>query len=293
MAKATNFDRTAEDLGNIIELEHVNVMVPDQGIATLFYVVGLGLTRDPYLMPNVTNMWINAGRNQFHLPTQGSQVLRGRIGLVVPALDRLVERLKGVKNQLKATRFAYKRVKGKSYLDVTCPWGNRFRCHKAGSVFSPMGLGIAYVQFDVPRGTSRGIVRFYREMFGAQAKAGKWDRSNAARVSAGFCQELIFRETNQAIPEFDQHHIQIYVVDFSGPYSRLMERGLISEESNQHQYRFEDITDLDTGDVLFTIDHEIRSMTHPLYGRPKVNRNPDQNNRNFVPGYETSSWAMQ
>jgi hypothetical protein len=44
------FDRAAEDLGNAIHLEHVNVQVPDQRLATLFYVTGLGLTRDPYLM---------------------------------------------------------------------------------------------------------------------------------------------------------------------------------------------------------------------------------------------------
>ena len=44
------FDRAAEDLGNSIHLEHVNVQVPDQRLATLFYATGLGLTRDPYLM---------------------------------------------------------------------------------------------------------------------------------------------------------------------------------------------------------------------------------------------------
>src|ERR1700712_5737532 len=54
------FDRAAEDLGNAIHLEHVNVTIPDQRLATLFYVAGLGLTRDPYLMVSDTNMWVNA-----------------------------------------------------------------------------------------------------------------------------------------------------------------------------------------------------------------------------------------
>ena len=40
------FDRAAEDLGNAIHLEHVNVTIPDQRIASLFYGAGLGLTRD-------------------------------------------------------------------------------------------------------------------------------------------------------------------------------------------------------------------------------------------------------
>ena len=63
------FDRAAEDLGNSIHFEHVNVTIPDQRLATLFYVAGLGLTRDPYLMVSDTNMWVNVGRSQFHLPT--------------------------------------------------------------------------------------------------------------------------------------------------------------------------------------------------------------------------------
>jgi catechol-2,3-dioxygenase len=41
------FDRTVEDLGNIVELGHVNVTVPDQSKAIAFYLMGLGLTRDP------------------------------------------------------------------------------------------------------------------------------------------------------------------------------------------------------------------------------------------------------
>ena len=50
MATKPIFDRTAEDLGNIVELGHVNVTVPDQTKATAYYLMGLGLTRDPYLV---------------------------------------------------------------------------------------------------------------------------------------------------------------------------------------------------------------------------------------------------
>ena len=80
------FDRRVEDLGNIVELGHVNVTVPDQRLATIFYISGLGLTRDPYLMSGVDNMWANVGRAQFHLPsrdtTRPGQVVRGTTGLV-------------------------------------------------------------------------------------------------------------------------------------------------------------------------------------------------------------------
>ena len=67
---ASNFDRSLEDIGNSVGLEHVNTTVPDQQLATIFYGMGLGLTRDPYLVTGVDNMWMNVGRSQFHLPTQ-------------------------------------------------------------------------------------------------------------------------------------------------------------------------------------------------------------------------------
>src|SRR5271163_1498704 len=56
MRQQKTYDRTAEDLGNIVALEHVNVFVPDQEKAALFYINGLGLTRDPYMMTGPANM---------------------------------------------------------------------------------------------------------------------------------------------------------------------------------------------------------------------------------------------
>ncbi len=55
------FDRSTEDVGNIVEFGHVNIRVPDQQLALIFYVMGLGLTRDPYLVTGVDNAWINVG----------------------------------------------------------------------------------------------------------------------------------------------------------------------------------------------------------------------------------------
>ena len=44
--------------------------------------------------------------------------------------------------------------------------------------------------------------------------------------------------------------------------------------------------------MLFQIEHEIRSMTHPLYARPLVNRNPAQTNRNYVWGGDEWVWSL-
>ena len=105
--------------------------------------------------------------------------------------------------------------------------------------------------------------------------------------SVGPDQTLVFRESDEQLPPFDGHHVQIYLADFSGPYRRLLERGLISQEDDQHQYRFIDIVDLESNRPLFAIEHEVRSMRHPLYARPLVNRNPSQTNRHYMPDHDT------
>ncbi|MBT7366373.1 MAG: hypothetical protein HN821_16455 [Rhodospirillaceae bacterium] len=285
MAKKPTYDRGAEDVGNIVSLEHVNLLVPDQGLATLFYISGLGLTRDPYLMTGTDIMWVNAGRNQFHLPTRGTQVLRGHTALVINDFEQLPGRLENVRKELKGTKFAFKRERGR--IDATCPWGNQYRCYPAGKRFGKMSHGIPYVCFDVPEGAADPIKRFYAEIFDAPARTGTFDGAPAAFVCVGPDQELIFREKAGRQATFDGHHIQVYLGDFSGAHRRLLERGLITEESDQHQYRFEMIVDPDNGKPVFQIEHEVRSLHHPLYARPLVNRNPGQRNMTYLAGADT------
>ena len=275
-------DRTTQDVGNIVALEHVNVKIPDQQVATLFYVVGLGLTRDPYLMVGLDNMWINIGQQQFHLPTGTPQVLRGDVGLVIPDFDELPRRLAVVERHLAGTQFGYT-VEDK-HVRVVSPWGNVIRCHPPGPAFGEMALGMPYVEFAVQRGAADGIARFYREGLGAPAVVARDGGGDAARVTVGSYQELIFRETADALPAYDGHHMQIYIADFSSPHRWLSERGLVTEESNWYQYRFQDIVDPGSGRVLFTIEHEVRSVRSPLYLRPLVNRNPAQRQPTYQRG---------
>ena len=284
------YDRAAEDLGNSIHLEHVNVFVPDQHLATLFYVTGLGLTRDPYLMVSDTNMWVNVGRSQFHLPSGEAQVLRGHTGIVIEGREALLERLASVAGKLKGTAFTFS--ENNDYVEATCPWGNRVRCYEPDAArFGRITLGIPYVEFDVPVGTAKGICAFYPEMVGIPAELQNGD-ATVARAKVGKDQYLQFRETDRPQPEFDGHHVQIYITDFSGPYRRLLKRDLVSQEDNQYQYRFKDIVDLESGRKLFTVEHEIRSATHPMYLRPLINRNPAQTNRTYANGHDQWLWAM-
>ncbi|HLH77298.1 MAG TPA: hypothetical protein VKV28_10875 [Candidatus Binataceae bacterium] len=284
------YDRAIEDLGNIVGLEHVNTTIPDQQLATLFYIAGLGLTRDPFIMVSTNNIWANVGRSQFHLPTNKPQVLRGHVGLVLPEREPLLRRLEAVRKPLAGTLFDFQ--DHEEFVEAVSPWGNRFRCYEPHERFGRITLGMPYVEFQVPIGTAEGIARFYRQVMNAPATVSLEDGRHA-RVAVGIDQDLIFRESAEPQPPYDGHHVQIYVANFSGPYRRLLEMGLITEESDQHQYRFKDLVDPEGGKSLYTLEHEVRSMRHPLFGRPLINRNPAQSNVHYAPGYDAWNWHME
>ena len=275
-------DYADEDVGNIIELEHINVQVPDQLLATLFYIVGLGFTRDPYLNVGLTNMWANAGEQQFHLPTRKAQVINGHIGVVVPDLSALATRLAGVEEGLRETKFRWSKNNGT--ISVTCPWGNQFNCHEAGPAFGDMKMGIPYVEFLTADGSADSIARFYDEVMDAPAAVELDGGRKRARVQIGRSQSLLFRETREEVPPYDGHHIAVYVANFSHPYGELKRRGLISEDVRNHQFRFKDIIDPDTGNPVFFLEHEVRSLRHPMFQRFFVNRDAAQTQRQYRRG---------
>ena len=266
------FDRSSQDVGNIVEFGHLNVRVPDQQRAILFYVTGLGLTRDPYLQTGIDNAWINVGTSQFHLPVGPAQLLRGVSVLVLPDLDALVDRLHGVAPGLAGTAFGFERLSA-TQVDVVCPWGNRIRVHAPDAQrFGAMQLGMPAIELDCAPGTAARIARFYLEILGARVQQGGDAAGVFTRVTAGITESLVYRETARPLPRYDGHHVQITVADFSGVHRRLVERGLVTEESDASQYRFERLVDPDSGDELATLEHEVRSMRHPLYGRRLINR---------------------
>src|SRR3954466_14528061 len=292
--KLRQYDRAAQSVGNIVHLEHFNVVIPDQRLATLFYVVGLGGTRDPYLFTGLENMWVNFGRTQCHLPSRAvpprAEVVRGTVGLVVPSLEDLEKRLAYAGSEMKRvvpeaqTKFSWKRVRNESgdFIEATCPWGNRIRCHAPAPEFGRAEIGIAYVDFDVPPGAAEGIARFYNEVMRTPASAQK----GRATVRVGRDQRLMFTETCAPLPEYDNHHIQIYIADFSSPYEWLRERDLITMETDANEWRFQWITDPRDGKRLFQIEHEVRSMKHHLFARPLVNRNHNITNMTYQPGQD-------
>ncbi len=119
----------------------------------MFYVSGLGFTRDPYVdfgVFNFNNMWVNVGDQQFHLP-QGKAATLPRHDRSHRAGSRqaaLAARSGGKNVDRNAVRLA---THHDDHIDVTCPWGNRLRCHAPDET---MTLGIRYLEMDVPAGSA-------------------------------------------------------------------------------------------------------------------------------------------
>ena len=284
-------DRRPGDVGNIVELGHLNLRVPDQPTAIAFYVSGLGLTRDPYLMTGLGNAWINVGRSQFHLPVGPAQVLRGRIGLVLPDLDALLARLASVAPRLAGTAFGFARAGAQ--VHVTCPWGNRIRVQAPDATrFGRQLLAMPWLELDVAVGTAARIARFYEVVLDSPAHVDEDTAGLFAEVPAGLGERLVYRETAQPLPPYDGHHIQISVAAFSKVHRRLLALGLVSEESGPHQYRFCRLIDVDNGALLTELEHEVRSMHHPLYQRRLVNRDPGVAADAYADGHEAARWMM-
>jgi hypothetical protein len=227
-------------------------------------------------------MWVNAGEQQFHLPTRAPQVIDGHIGLVLPDLSALESRLCGIQDALKDTRFSWHR-EGDTII-ATCPWGNAYRCNQAGANFGDMSMGIAYVEFSVPPGAASAIVNFYEQILGAGGALETEDGVPVGRVKLGRQQALVFRETDRPLRPYDGHHIAVYVANFSRPYGLLKERGLISEEVRNHQFRFKDIVEPHGGAPVFALEHEVRSLHHPMFARAFVNRDAKQSQRGYRRG---------
>ena len=287
--KMKQHDRASEDVGNIVHLEHFNCVIDDQRLAVLFYVVGLGGTRDPYIFPGLENIWLNFGRTQVHMPSRAVpprfERLRGTAGFIVPSLGDLERRLEHAGKEMKrvigsSREFSFERKK--DCVEATDPWGTRIRCHAPSDEYPRTELGLVYVDFDVPPATSAGIARFYNEVMKAPARHS----GSQAKVLIGRAQKLFFTETKKQLPEYDGHHIQIYIADFSSPYAWLKERGLVTMETDAHEWRFQWIVDPKDAKRLFQIEHEVRSMKHPLFNRPLVNRNPAITNTGYLAGHD-------
>jgi hypothetical protein len=281
VSESKSFDRGEENIGNVMSLQHINFTVPDQQLAYYFYISGLGFTRDPYIDFG-TLLWVNAGEQQFHiLPTGKAQKWRGHIAVVVPDLTDLKRRLESVAKPLAKTEFAWEEKD--DHVGLTCPWGNDMRAYGPDK-FPGRYIGIPYAEMEVAPGTSEGIARFYERVIATPATVKDDKEGKRVEVSMGFDQRLVYKETDREIDTYDGHHIAIHIANFSAPHDYLVEHDLVMQEDDEHQYRFKAIVDPDSGETLAELEHEVRSLRHPMFKRNLVNRNAAQTFFNYGEG---------
>lgn len=258
------------DLGSVVSLDHVNLRVSDQGLATLYFLEGLGLTRDPYRMNGTGNMWVNIGAQQFHLPTTRPTPFPGEVGLIVPDLGEVRKRLERVEPKLKDTGFSWK--DGKASVATTDPWGRRIRLHPAGALPAMMNLALAYVELWVPPGTARAIGDFYEQVLEVPVKHNGGGKSAQVAVTMGPHQTMRFVERRDAPCDAHNNHVAVYLTRYREIYGRMSKRRILMEKDRFEQFRFNRILDLKTGKPVMEFEHEMRSLFHGDYGRPLVNR---------------------
>eukprot|EP00586_Coscinodiscus_wailesii_P004232 CAMPEP_0172480504 /NCGR_PEP_ID=MMETSP1066-20121228/5689_1 /TAXON_ID=671091 /ORGANISM="Coscinodiscus wailesii, Strain CCMP2513" /LENGTH=369 /DNA_ID=CAMNT_0013241879 /DNA_START=125 /DNA_END=1234 /DNA_ORIENTATION=- len=190
-------ETTTLDLRGLLWMEHINLVVGSNELAKYFYLDVLGLTRDAG-----RSFHVNLGQQQFHLAEvksseQTPQRIAGSVGLVVPNLKTLRDRLDRAveSDKLKNTQFGVL-DDSDDCVTVRGPWGNIFylysveddnklsqsdlletprkmeNMHAEGGVYGGHRMavrgqpGIRYIEIACPMGTSPAVARFYRELLG-------------------------------------------------------------------------------------------------------------------------------
>ena len=170
-----------------------------------------------------------------------------------------------------------------------------------GNGESSLGLGIQSIEYDVPLNTVEGISKFYEKYFGVLCSInhnnnGDSDDNHGKKCSVpiGFHQNLIFSEKAGASSHYVGEHICIYINDFVRGFERLQKDGLVYENQRfpqfqyknirdilkHNEYRFKDIVD-ENGNLLFELEHEIRSCDHRSFCANKAAAKFMQKHRNI------------
>jgi hypothetical protein len=263
------------EVGTIVHFEHVNFRVDDHRPAALYFLAGLGFTREPYRMVGVRNMWVNLGTQQFHLPIGQPTPFPGEVHVAVPDLAHTRQTLAEVAPQLKDTAFACTQENGT--LATTTPWGHAVRVHDSRKLPGYLPQSMPWVTFHVAPGTAEGIARFYREALRCPAEVAGRKGAREATVAVGPHQAFRFAERKGAetAPKHN-NHVAVYISRYWETYDWLAERKLVMEPVGvaREQFRFSDIVELDSGELLFRFEHEMRSLYHPDFRKPLVNRIP-------------------
>lgn len=265
------------EVGGIVHLEHVNFEVEDHDLVSIFFMAGLGFTRDPYTRTDEKNMAVNVGLQQYHLPRLGRPTppMHGVIGHITPERDAVRARFRKLEKEgvFKGTPYSYKTKRG--YHEIVSPWGVTMRLHPTGSLPFPKMLGINYVDIPVEPGKAEPILNFYKRVMRATGSIEKIGGKKAASVVMGPYQWTRFIET-KGLKDYDNNtfHIAYYVSHYNDVLDTVDAADAVIAGGQNQIFFFEKIFDPDNGDVIYSLQNEVRSFYHEDFMRPLVNRWP-------------------
>lgn len=246
------------------------------------------------------HFYVNMGLNQLHLPLVGRrdvrtpQAIRGAVEVVYPAEEFARLEALAAEAACEPGELAVRRVSSE-VVEVACPWGNVFRCVASGDVprlrallaaqgshpgEEAQGVGLSRVEILCPVGSGPAIARFYAEMLGAKTAYSEED--GCAEVKCGGMTSLCYIESPEYVElrgwargeERDQWNVALYLRDFDGTYARFEKEGLewekdigsfssVESGAVTEVFRFKDVRDLETGETILELEHEVRSLRHP------------------------------
>jgi len=295
--ESLSFNFQSQDIGSIVCLEHINLAQPDQMTAMVFYVEGLGLTRDPYAPENTSTMWINIGNQQIHVPKYPTpQIMAGHIGIITPSIPSLLQRLQRIQDHelMKGTKFSWT-AKDKFKKDlvppgynnkvvhVTCPYGNKFRIYEHSKDIGHHQLSVYYVLHYISSKHSKTVGQFYQKYFDVPVTFVPSEKT--VHITVGPWQRLIFVENEKwSNADYTNYHVAFYVSGFAQTYKKFHADNLLFTQHrfadrcetlenalSWKQFRTKNILD-ENKEVLISFEHEVRSLHHPSFKRPLVNR---------------------
>jgi hypothetical protein len=274
---ASNNREMLPEIGGIVHLEHFNFEMLEHEWATLFFMNGLGLTRDPYKRTDETNMGVNIGLQQLHLPRRGRATppFIGEIGLMVPGVRVVEARLERLANLGKFEGSVYEILESaEEELLVRSPWGVVIRLLEAGSVPFSKPLGLVYVDIPVRPGLAKPLTDFYKKVMAAPVQVQKIDGETTAVVNMGPYQFVRYRERKLKDYNLHDFHIAYYVTHYNTIREKAIKAEALMGDGVGQLFFCRGPFDPKTGEPILDFVQEVRSIYHPDFMRPLVNRWP-------------------
>jgi len=253
-------------------------------------------------------VWANAGLQQIHMPVgepapMDSQKPAGIVGLASADIIGLRATLRELSVNFSVVPLKDQNCNlsgvGPAALQVTSPTGVKMYVHgiREQSWLTPRGwlecetareqglclqntepslcMGMPYIRFHCPVGSTAGLARLYMYIFGTQCDCRKGPDGEECWVPIGAGQWLVYQETSAEIP-YDGFHIAIYINQFVKAYNAAKSLNIVWNNPRfpnlkydtetmalqNDEFRILNLVDPETGKVLLELEHEIRALSH-------------------------------